>query len=115
MSGKPTLTLLAKDAGSHRKVLEGYSIPLLDQYITIVSTATILSYSLYTILAPNLPTNHAMMLTIPFVAYIVFRYLYLIQMTQNAGAPDEVLLTDRPIQFSIFLTGVVIMIVFYLK
>ncbi len=109
------LTLLAKDAGSHRKVLEGYSIPLLDQYITIVSTATILSYSLYTILAPNLPTNHAMMLTIPFVAYIVFRYLYLIQMTQNAGAPDEVLLTDRPIQFSIFLTGVVIMIVFYLK
>ena len=109
------LTLLAKDAGSHRKVLEGYSIPLLDQYITIVSTATILSYSLYTILAPNLPTNHAMMLTIPFVAYIIFRYLYLIQMTQNAGAPDEVLLTDRPIQIGILLTGLVILTVFYLK
>jgi 4-hydroxybenzoate polyprenyltransferase len=108
------LTLLAKGAGSHRKVLEGYSIPLLDQYITIVSAATILSYSLYTFSAPNLPDNHVMMLTIPFVAYIVFRYLYLIQMTQDAGAPDEVLLTDRPIQIAIALTGLVVMIVFYL-
>ncbi len=109
------LALLALGAGSHRKVLEGYSIPLLDQYITIVSAATILSYSLYTFSAPNLPANHSMMLTIPFVAYIIFRYLYLIQMTQNAGAPDEVLLTDRPIKIAIFLTGLVILTVFYLK
>jgi 4-hydroxybenzoate polyprenyltransferase len=109
------LTLLANGAGSHRKVLEGYSIPLLDQYITIVSAATILSYSLYTFSAPNLPANHSMMLTIPFIAYIIFRYLYLIQMTQNAGAPEEVLLTDRPIQISILLTGLVILAVFYLK
>jgi len=109
------LTLLEKGAGSHRKVLEGYSIPLLDQYITIVSAATILSYSLYTFSAPNLPTNHSMMLTIPFVAYIIFRYLYLIQVTQNAGAPEEVLLTDRPIQISILLTSLVIMAVFYLQ
>ena len=55
-----------------------------------------------------------MMLTIPFIAYIIFRYLYLIQMSQDAGAPEEVLLTDRPIQISIFLTGVVILTVFYL-
>jgi 4-hydroxybenzoate polyprenyltransferase len=109
------LTLLAKGAGSHRKVLEGYTIPLLDQYITIVSAATILSYSLYTFSAPNLPANHSMMLTIPFVAYIIFRYLYLIQVTQNAGAPEEVLLTDRPIQISILLTGLVTLAVFYLK
>ncbi len=108
------LTLLAKGAGSHRKVLEGYSIPLLDQYVTIVSAATILSYSLYTFSAPNLPPNHIMMLTIPFVAYIIFRYLYLIQMTQDAGAPEEVLLTDRPIQIAILLTGLVIFAVFYL-
>lgn len=109
------LTLLEKGAGSHRKVLEGYSIPLLDQYITIVSAATILSYSLYTFSAPNLPANHSMMLTIPFIAYIIFRYLYLIQMTQNAGTPEEVLLTDRPIQISLLLTGLVILTVFYLK
>jgi 4-hydroxybenzoate polyprenyltransferase len=109
------LTLLAQGAGSYRKVLEGYSIPLLDQYVTIVSAATILSYSLYTFSAVNLPTNHSMMLTIPFVAYIIFRYLYLIQMTQNAGAPEEVLLTDRPIQIAILLTGLVIFAVFYLQ
>jgi 4-hydroxybenzoate polyprenyltransferase len=108
------LTLLAQGAGSHRKVLEGYSIPLLDQYVTIVSAATILSYSLYTFSAPNLPDNHVMMLSIPFVAYIIFRYLYLIQMTQNAGAPEEVLLTDRPIQIALVLTGLVILAVFYL-
>jgi 4-hydroxybenzoate polyprenyltransferase len=109
------LTLLSTGAGSYRKVLEGYSIPLLDQYITIVSAATILSYSLYTFSAVNLPANHSMMLTIPFVAYIIFRYLYLIQMTQNAGAPEEVLLTDRPIQIAILLTGLVIFAVFYIK
>ena len=108
------LTLLAQGAGSYRKVLEGYSIPLLDQYVTIVSAATILSYSLYTFSAPNLPDNHVMMLSIPFVAYIIFRYLYLIQMTQNAGAPDEVLLTDRPIQIALVLTGLVILAVFYI-
>lgn len=107
------LTLLAQGAGSHRKVLEGYSIPLLDQYITIVSAATILSYSLYTFSAPNLPPNHSMMLTIPFVAYIIFRYLYLIQMTQNAGAPEEVLLTDRPVQIAIALLGLTVLAVFY--
>lgn len=109
------LALLALGAGSHRKVLEGYSIPLLDQYITIVSSATILSYSFYTFFAPNLPANHSMMLSIPFVTYIIFRYLYLIQMTQNAGAPEEVLLTDRPIQIACLLTGLVILIVFYIQ
>jgi 4-hydroxybenzoate polyprenyltransferase len=109
------LALLAKGAGSHRKVLEGYSIPLLDQYITIVSAATILSYSLYTFSAPNLPPNHSMMLTIPFMAYIIFRYLYLIQMTNNAGAPEEVLLTDRPVQIAIVFLGLTVLAVFYLS
>jgi 4-hydroxybenzoate polyprenyltransferase len=108
------LSLLAKGAGSHRKVLEGYSIPLIDQYVTIVSAATILSYSLYTFSAPNLPPNHSMMLTIPFMAYIIFRYLYLIQMTNDAGAPEEVLLTDRPIQIAIILLGLTVLAVFYL-
>src|SRR3972149_2256122 len=99
------LALLAHGAGSHRKVLDGYTLPLLDQYITIVSAATILAYSLYTFSAPNLPANHSMMLTIPFIAYIIFRYLYIIQVTHDAGAPEEVLLTDRPMQIAIFLFG----------
>ena len=108
------LTLLEDGAKSHRKVLEGYTIPLLDQFITIVSSTTILAYSLYTFTAPNLPDNHAMMLTIPFVIYAIFRYLYLIQISHVTGAPEEVVLTDRPLQISIALWGIVAMAVFYL-
>ena len=107
------LALLAHGAGSHRKVLEGYTLPLLDQYITIVSAATILAYSLYTFSAPNLPANHSMMLTIPFMVYIIFRYLYIIQVTHDAGAPEEVLLSDRPMQIAIVLLGFAVLLVFY--
>ena len=108
------LALLAEDANSHRKVLDGYTIPLLDQFITIVSATTIMAYSLYTFSAPNLPTNHTMMLTIPFVLYGVFRYLYLIQVTYQAGAPEDVLLSDRPLQLSIVLWGLSVLAIFYL-
>jgi 4-hydroxybenzoate polyprenyltransferase len=107
------LNLLAQGAGSHRKVLDGYTIPLLDQYVTIISGATILAYSLYTFSAPNLPENHSMMLTIPFMVYIIFRYLYLIQVTNHAGSPEEVLLTDTPIQAAIVLFGLTVLAVFY--
>ena len=108
------LTLLADGAKSHRRVLEGYTLPLLDQYITIVSGTTIVAYSLYTFTAPNLPENHAMMLTIPFVIYAIFRYLYLVQVSQSTGAPEEVVLKDRPLQIAVALWGMVVMAVFYL-
>jgi len=108
------LALLAGDANSHRRVLNGYTIPLLDQYIMIVSSTTILAYSLYTFSAPNLPENHSMMLTIPFVIYGVFRYLYLVQSKHGGGAPEEVLLSDRPLQAAILLWGITVMGVFYL-
>jgi hypothetical protein len=108
------LALLASGAGSHRKVLDGYTIPLLDQYITIVSATTIVAYSLYTFSAPNLPANHSMMLTIPFAIYSIFRYLYIIQVTHAAGAPEEVLLTDRPLQISMLFWGLAMLLVFYL-
>jgi 4-hydroxybenzoate polyprenyltransferase len=108
------LALLSSNANSHRRVLDGYTIPLLDQYILIVSSSTILSYSLYTFSAPNLPTNHTMMLTIPFVLYGVFRYLYLLQSKHAGGAPEEVLLSDRPLQITILLWGISILGVFYL-
>ena len=109
------LALLADDANTHRRVLEGYSLPFLDQLITIVSSTTIIAYSLYTFSAPNLPTNHVMMLTIPFVLYGVFRYLYLIQIKNEGGAPEELLLTDRPLQLTIVLWGIAILLVFYIN
>lgn len=108
------LTLLTNEANTHRRVLDGYNLPLLDQLITIVSSSTILTYSLYTFSAPNLPKNHAMMLTIPFVLYGVFRYLYLIHVREEGGEPEEMLLTDRPLQIAIVLWGLSILVLFYI-
>ena len=109
------LDLLAQGASAHRKVLDGYTLPLLDQYITIVSGMTIVAYSLYTFSAPNLPENHTMMLTIPFVVYGIFRYLQLIQTGHAAGAPDEVALRDRPLQVTVLLWGLAVLAIFYLS
>ena len=108
------MNLLAQGASAHRKVFDGYTLPLLDQYITIVSGMTIVAYSLYTFSAPNLPENHSMMLTIPFVVYGIFRYLQLIQIGHAAGAPDEVALKDRPLQITVLLWGLTVIAIFYL-
>lgn len=109
------LSLLSDDAYSHRRVLDGYTIPLLDQYITIVSGTTIVAYSLYTFSAPNLPDNHAMMLTIPFAIYGILRYLYLVQTKEGGGAPEEELFSDRPLQITIFVWGLVVFGILYLS
>lgn len=109
------LALLAQGAGSHRKVLDGYTLPLIDQYIMIVSGTTIVAYSLYTFSAPNVPDNHSMMLTIPFVVYAIFRYLYLIQVEQAGGAPEDILLSDRPFQIAMILWGAAVLAIFYLS
>jgi hypothetical protein len=108
------LALLAGSANQHRTVFEGYTLDFLDQLITIVSGTTIIGYSLYTFSAPNLPNNHAMMLTIPFVLYGIFRYLYLINVKQSGGAPEELLMNDRPLQLAILFWGLSVLIIFYL-
>jgi len=108
------LVLLAQDANSHRKVLDGYTLPFLDQCILIVSSTTIIAYSLYTFSAPNLPENHIMMLTVPFVLYGVFRYLYINQVENQGGAPEDVILSDRPLQVTVLLWGLSVLFIFYL-
>lgn len=108
------LNLLAAEANQHRTVFNGYTLAFLDQLITIVSATTIVSYSLYTFSAPNLPSNHAMMLTIPFVVYGIFRYLYLIQVKQTGGAPEDLVIKDRPLQAALLLWGLSVLVIFYL-
>lgn len=108
------LNLLAEAANSHRPVLEGYTLPLLDQLMAIVSSMIIMTYSLYTFSAENLPGNHMMMLTIPFVIYAVFRYLYLVQVQHSGGAPEEVLFSDRPLQITLFSFAVTVLMIFYI-
>jgi 4-hydroxybenzoate polyprenyltransferase len=109
------LALLSEDAANHRKVLKGYTIPLLDQYILIVTSMTVVGYALYTFSAPNVPANHSMMLTIPFVVYAIFRYLYLIEVEHSGGEPEEILLNDRPFQISMVLWAIAVLVVFYLS
>lgn len=104
--------LLAGNAGNHRTTLASYTVPLLDQFTMIVVSATLMAYSLYTFSAPNLPANHAMMLTIPFVIYGLFRYMYLVEVKGLGGAPEEVVLHDRPllVDGALYLAAVVIVL-----
>jgi len=104
---------LAELAGGARRVLEGYTLNFLDQLISLASGSTIITYSLYTFSAPNLPENHAMMLTIPFILYAILRYQYLLQVKETGGAPEDVVLADRPLQIAILLWGLAVLLVFY--
>lgn len=107
------ISLGAQKAGQTRKVLKGYTAEFLDQLLLAVLTLAILTYSLYTFSAPNLPENHSMMLTIPFVIYGFFRYLYLVQVESSGEAPEEILFQDRPIQVTMLLWGLSVLVVFY--
>lgn len=108
------MVLLADNANSHRRVLDGYTIPLLDQILVIVSGMTIIAYSLYTFSAENLPDNNSMMLTIPFVLYGIFRYLYLVNVENAGGAPEELVLTDKPLMATFVFWGVSAVAILYL-
>ncbi len=108
------LTLLGENANNHRESLGEYTIPLLDQLILIVTAATLVAYTLYTFSAPNLPPNHMMMLTVPFVLYAVFRYLYLVYVKGLGGEPEEIVLRDRPLQVGVLLWGLAVILIMYL-
>ena len=105
--------LLKGRAASARSILSEYNLPFLDAMMPVVTTGTVITYSFYTFSAPNLPGNHLMMLTIPFVIYGIFRYLYVIHVQGNGGAPDEVLLTDRSLQVDILLFGITVVTILY--
>lgn len=107
------LTLLDANALEHRKVLQEYSPELLDEMIALVTSSTVIAYSLYTFSAENLPANKAMMLTIPFVLYSIFRYLYLIHEKNLGGSPEEILIRDAPFIVSNLCWGAVVVLILY--
>ncbi len=106
------LVLLQGQASNHRQILKEYSLPLLDQMITIVTAATLMAYSLYTFQGPT--GDHRLMITIPLVLYGMFRYLYLVYMRMEGGSPEEVLLRDRHMLGTVVLCTAVIIIVLYI-
>ncbi len=107
------LAHLKEHAVNTRSILNHYNLPFLDEMMAVVTAGTVMTYAFYTFSAPNLPTNHTMMLTIPFVIYGIFRYLYVIHVQGSNGAPDEILLSDRPLQTSIILFGMAIITILY--
>ncbi|MGD8353813.1 MAG: decaprenyl-phosphate phosphoribosyltransferase [Pseudomonadota bacterium] len=99
------MVLMGEGAGEHRSILREYSIPLLDQLIGIVTAATIVCYAIYT-LTPEVTHrlgSRYMILTLPFVLYGIFRYLYLVHVHEKGGSPTRDLLSDTPLLLSILL------------
>jgi 4-hydroxybenzoate polyprenyltransferase len=115
------LLLLENGAGSHRYILQEYSASLLEEMISIVTASTIMAYSLYTFFGtewetmPYRFTNRIpyMMLTIPFVIYAVFRYLYLVYQRNSGGSPEEILLGDVPFLINLVLWAVSVVVILY--
>jgi 4-hydroxybenzoate polyprenyltransferase len=108
------LLTLGNGASGHRRILDAYSIGLIDQLMLIVSGAAVVTYALYTFSAANLPQDHTMMLTVPVVMYGLFRYLYLAHEGGAAGTPEQLLLQDRPLLASVALWAALSVAILYL-
>ena len=109
------LTLLSDGASGHRPILQEYSPYLLDQMISVVTAATLVAYSVYTFSSETAERlgSERLGLTIPFVLYGIFRYLYLVHQRNEGGSPSELLLADRPLLVCIGLWVASVILVLY--
>jgi 4-hydroxybenzoate polyprenyltransferase len=81
-----------------RRVLEGYSLELVDQLVAIVASSTVIAYAVYTLSAEH---SRALLATVPFVVFGVFRYLLLMHRDDVGEEPEQVLLSDVPILLAV--------------
>jgi 4-hydroxybenzoate polyprenyltransferase len=110
------LVTLGEKAVETRPIFQHYNLALIDDMLRMVTTSTLITYLLYTIevdTATLVDINLAMV-TVPFVLYGLFRYLYLIHVEGEGSAPDEVLLKDRPLQLTILGWGLTFFVLLYL-
>ena len=108
------LSLLTDNAAGHRRALEHYSTPFLDQMISVVTASTVVAYAFYTLSPEVVEHFHTkwLSLTIPFVLYGIFRYLYLIFHKEMGGSPTRLLLTDPPLLLCVILwLGTVLLVI----
>jgi 4-hydroxybenzoate polyprenyltransferase len=94
------LVLVQSQSTPGREVLDAYTVPVVDQLVTIVAAATIAAYALYTFTARE---SHTLMITIPFVVFGVFRYVLLLNRQEAGEEPDQVLVSDLPILVTVVL------------
>jgi 4-hydroxybenzoate polyprenyltransferase len=112
--GKRRYELAAlENAAEHRRNLNLYNRPLLDQAVAVTAAGTLIAYAVYTFDSESAQYHQRMMLTIPVVAYGIFRYLYLLYLGGQGGAPETMLLTDRPLLASVAAWAVASAFLFY--
>jgi len=107
------LGLLSAEAVNHRKSLENYSMPFLDQMISVVTASTVVAYAFYT-LSPEVVDRFGtawLSATIPFVLYGIFRYLFLIFHKEMGGNPTKLMLADKPLLVCVLLWLMTVLIV----
>lgn len=110
------LASLDKTATEHRRSLEHYSIYFLDQMISVVTASVVVAYTFYTLspeVEEKLGVQH-LVISVPFVLYGIFRYLYLIHKKEEGGSPSRLLLTDLPMLVDVLLwlaTVLILMII----
>ena len=91
--------LAGNEPSEQRGTLQHYAAPLGGQLLTLAATAALASYALYTVEGENLPANNAMLLTVPLVIFGLFRYLYLLNNSQDAESPELLMMRDVPLLF----------------
>ena len=109
------LVLLADGATSHRPILQEYTPYLLDQMISVVTASTLVAYAFYTVnpeTVEKFHTNH-LGLTLPFLLYGIFRYLYLVHQKEGGGSPSAMLLNDRPLLICVALWALTVAVIIY--
>jgi 4-hydroxybenzoate polyprenyltransferase len=109
------LVLLADGATSHRPILQEYTPYLLDQMISVVTASTLVAYAFYTISPETVEKfhTHHLGLTLPFLLYGIFRYLYLVHQKEGGGSPAETLLNDRPLLVCVGLWACAVALIIY--
>jgi hydrogenase-4 membrane subunit HyfE len=109
------VVLLEAGAAEHRRSLREYSPYFLDQMISVVTASTVVAYAIYTVspeVQEKLGTSY-LYLTIPFVLFGIFRYLYLVHQKEEGGNPTQLMLSDAPLIVDIVLWGVTAAVVLY--
>jgi 4-hydroxybenzoate polyprenyltransferase len=109
------LVVLGEAATAHRPILQEYSPYLLDQMIAVVTASTVIAYSIFAVsteTAERLGTRR-LGLTIPFVLYGIFRYLYLVHQRRGGGSPTTTLVTDAPLLACVALWAAVVALCLY--
>jgi len=106
---------LQDTATLHRDVLRGYTPAILDQFILLTASTTIMAYAMYTFTSTYVPENDTMMITVPIVAFAIFRYLYLVYVRKLGGAPESLLFRDLPLLSAVALWGASVLVIFWLQ